>query len=114
MTDETAAPAEPAAPTPILLSDSSEEVTPSSSGRIPALVATGPPPEAVGGFKIVAPLEPSVLGRTFRAIRETDQLPVLLKLFERDDAALRARVWLALEALRQVDHASIARVVAFG
>src|SRR5947199_6900121 len=77
-------------------------------------MTSGPPPEAVGGFKIVAPLEASVLGRTFRAVRETDQLAVLLKLFERDDAALRARVWLALEALKKVDHPNLARVVEYG
>src|SRR5436190_3157012 len=71
-------------------------------------------PEAVGGFKVVAPLEASVLGRTFRAVRETDGLPVILKLIELDDAALHARIALALEALSKVDHPSLARVVHHG
>jgi serine/threonine protein kinase len=113
MTDETTAPPEPALPDRPVTAEAREPGS-SSSARIPVFVSQGPPPEAVGGFKIVAPLEPSVLGRTFRAIRETDQLPVVLKLFEKDDAALRNRVWTSLEALKGIDHASIARVVAFG
>ncbi|HZU95494.1 MAG TPA: serine/threonine-protein kinase, partial [Planctomycetota bacterium] len=113
MTDETTAPPEPALPDRPVTAEAREPGT-SSSARIPVFAPQGPPPEAVGGFKIVAPLEPSVLGRTFRAIRETDQLPVVLKLFEKDDAALRTRVWTSLEALKGIDHASVARVVAFG
>lgn len=99
---------------------SDEGKTTTSSGRIPVFAASGPPPEAVGGFRIVAPLEASVLGRTFRAVRETDQLPVLLKLLERDDAALRARVGTALDALAGLHressavHPNLARVVHHG
>jgi serine/threonine protein kinase len=87
---------------------------PASSTRIPAIVATGPLPPLVGSFKIEDPLEPSVLGRTFRAVRAQDGLSVVLKLFERDDPALKARVWLALDALKKIEHPGLAQLVEHG
>jgi serine/threonine protein kinase/tetratricopeptide (TPR) repeat protein len=95
-------------------SPTSSRVGAASSGRIPVFVAAGPPPEAVGGFRIVASLEASLLGRAFKAVRDTDELPVCLKLVEREDPALRKRVVSDLNALAAIQHPSLARVVKHG
>jgi serine/threonine protein kinase len=77
-------------------------------------VPEGPAPEILGPFRVTGALEASVLGRTYRGIRESDRLEVVLKLFERDDAELRARVLFALDVLKKVEHPILARVVDYG
>src|SRR5438477_600329 len=42
-----------------------------SSSQIPIFITTSPTPKTINGFKIITPLETSILGRAFRTTRNT-------------------------------------------